>query len=156
MKDSQLLWPRTGSLTFVLLIISLWSNSSSVFGDDGSKPTDIAKKAPQNEPVGCYLAPGMITLLEDEIKAGLKRREIESRFAQFTSYAATTLDNTANGRSSSELSGNCRLTWYDKLYRNPLKATAEAENSPGSCTRQSWPVALAWDVSWICPLKSWT
>ena len=127
MKDSQLLWPRMGSLTFVLLIISLWSNSSSVFGEDGSKPTDIAKKAPQTEPVGCYLAPGMVTLLEDEIKAGLKRREIESRFAQFTSYAATTLDNTANGRSSSELSGNCRLTWYDKLYRNPLKATAETE-----------------------------
>ena len=126
-KDSRQLWPRTGSLIFVLLIACLWSSSSSVFGDDGSKPTDIAKKAPQNEPVGCYLAPGMITLLEDEIKAGLKRREIEPRFAQFTSYAATTLDNTANGRSSSELSGNCRLSWYDKLYRNPLKATAEGE-----------------------------
>jgi len=126
-KDSQLLWPRMGVLSFVLLISSLWSNSSSVFGEDGSKPTDIAKKAPQTEPVGCYLAPGMITLLEDEIKAGLKQREIEARFAQFTNYAATTLDNTANGRNSSELSGNCRLTWYDKLYRNPLKATAETE-----------------------------
>ena len=79
------------------------------------------------EPVGCRLAPGMITLLEDEIKEGLKRRGIESRFAQFASYAARTLDNTADGRSWSELSGNCRLSWYDKLYRNPLKATAEAE-----------------------------
>ena len=48
MKDSQLLWPRMGSLTFVLLIISLWSNSSSVFGDDGGKPTDNAKSAPAN------------------------------------------------------------------------------------------------------------
>ena len=76
-KDSQRLWPRTGSLVFVLLIVCLWSSSGSVFGDDGSKPTDSAKKAPRNEPVGCLLAPGMITLLEDEIKAGLKRREIE-------------------------------------------------------------------------------
>ena len=88
---------------------------------------DKAKIAQPSEPVGCPLAPGMIVLLEDEIKEGLKRREIEARFAQFAAYAASILDSSAGDRSWSEMAGNCRLSWYDKLYRNPLKATAEAE-----------------------------
>ena len=82
MKDSQQLSPRTGSLTFVLLIICLWSNLSSVFGEDGGKPKDSAKKAPLNETVGCYLAPGMITLLEDEICTFCKDGRRPSGFSQ--------------------------------------------------------------------------
>ena len=112
---------------FVLLVAWSWSGSGNLFGDDGGKSAEDAKKVPRYEPIGCFLAPGMIALLEDEIQAGLKQREIESRFAQFVGYAATTLDNLASRHNSSELSANCRLSWYDKLYRNPIKATAESE-----------------------------
>lgn len=111
----------------LLFVFSLWTRSDRLLADDGKKTTDGAKTTQPPEPVGCPLAPGMITLLEDEIKAGLKRRGIEPGFAQFVSYAATNLDTTADRRSWSEIAGNCRLSWYDKLYRNPLKSTAEAE-----------------------------
>ena len=30
-------------------------------------------------------------------------------------------------RRTSEVTGNCRLGWYDHLMRNPLKAPVEAE-----------------------------
>ena len=88
---------------FVLLTACSWSSLDSVFGNYGNKPTDNAKKAPQNEPVGCLFAPGMIALLGDKIKEGLSKRGIESRFAEFASYAGRTLDNTADRRSWSGL-----------------------------------------------------
>ena len=127
-KDSRRSWLKSSSWVFALLIaVCSWAGSGRLLADDGKKSTDNAKKAQPPELVGCRLAPGMIALLEDEVKEGLKRRGIESRFAQFASYAATTLNNTADGRGWSELLGNGRLSWYDKLYRNPSKATAEAE-----------------------------
>ena len=79
------------------------------------------------KPVGEPLAPGMIELLQNEIAAGLKRRGIQTKFARFRSYAAGKLDSTAGPRTGSELTGKCRLNWYDHLLRNPLKAPAEAE-----------------------------
>ena len=112
--------------TLVLLIASAWAGPEHVFADDGGNPPET-EEVLQDEPVGCPLAPGMIELLEDEINGGLKRRRIESRFAQFKRYAATTLDQSARAHRSSDLSGNCRLSWYDALYRNPIKATAEGE-----------------------------
>jgi hypothetical protein len=119
---------RSSSWVFALLLAAcLWTSLGKLLADDGKKTRDSAKSARPTEPVGCPLAPGMIALLEDEIKTGLKQRRIEPGFAQFVSYAARNLDTTADRRSWSEVAGNCRLSWYDKLYRNPLKATAEAE-----------------------------
>jgi len=119
-KDLIRLWLQSSSWVFVLLFaVCSWAGSGRLLADDGKKSTDNAKIAQPTEPVGCPLAPGMVALLEDEIKEGMKRRGIESRFAQFAAYAARTLDNSAGDRSWSELSGNCRLSWYDKLYRNP-------------------------------------
>ena len=37
------------------------------------------------------------------------------------------LDATAGAYTGSELTGNCRLSWYDHMLRNPLQAPAEAE-----------------------------
>ena len=73
------------------------------------------------------LAPGLIELLHDEVVASLRRRGIANDFARFQAYAAAKLDSTAGAYTGSELTGNCRLRWYDHLLRNPLKATAEAE-----------------------------
>lgn len=78
--------------------------------------------------VGNSDAPGMVVLLADEVAAGLKRRQIESKFARFCQYAGWKLDATAGPRLTSEVTGNCRLKWYDHLLRNPLKAPAEAEH----------------------------
>ncbi len=94
---------------------------------DPSRVTGGPEAAEQPKPVGEPLAPGMIELLQNEIVAGLKRRGIAADFARFQSYAGAKLDATSGPRTGSELTGKCRLRWYDHLLRNPLKAPAEAE-----------------------------
>jgi hypothetical protein len=76
---------------------------------------------------GNPLAGGMVALVQQEMVAGFKERHIESEFAQFARYLGIKLDTTAGPYSTSEVTGNCRLSWYDHLLRNPLKAPAEAE-----------------------------
>lgn len=112
----------------LLLCVIFWPIvSGSLFGAEGGGPTTQPSTAQATQALGSPLAPGIVGLLVDEVKEGVKQRGIESNFAQFASYAASTLDNTVDRRSWAELSGNCRLSWYDTLYRNPLRATAEAE-----------------------------
>jgi len=128
MHDSVRLRRRLWDRAVILLsAICGLAGSGSLLGADGGGSAENAQVAQTTRSVGCPLAPGIISLLENEIKEGLKQRGIEAKFAQFASYTATTLNNTADGRGWSELSGNARLSWYDKLYRNPAKATAEAE-----------------------------
>ena len=52
---------------------------------------------------------------------------MDGSFARFQSYAGERLNLTAGAYTGSELTGNCRLSWYDHLLRNPLLAPAEAE-----------------------------
>ena len=89
-------------------------------------PVD-AGAVPDEKTVGEPDAPGMMLLLQQEIIAGLKSRHIESNFARFRSYAGYMLNSTAGSRRTSEVTGNCRLSWYDHMLRNPLKAPIEAE-----------------------------
>lgn len=100
-------------------------------GDPGPTPKPQLAGRPsaaeRPRPVGEPLAPGMVELLQKEIMAGLKGRGIDANFARFRSYAAAKLNSTAGPRTGSELTGKCRLSWYDHLLRNPLKAPAEAE-----------------------------
>ncbi len=77
--------------------------------------------------VGHPLAPGIIALLDDEMNAGFTKRGISSNFARFRSYTAGKLNSTAGRAQTSEVTGNCRLKWYEQLVRNPLKAPGEAE-----------------------------
>ncbi len=79
------------------------------------------------ETVGHPLAQGMLQLMKAEIEQGFQRRNIEDRFARFRKYARDTLDTHAAPHTGSELTGNCRLTWYDHLMRNPLSSAQEAE-----------------------------
>ncbi|MCE5269312.1 MAG: hypothetical protein LLG00_15655 [Planctomycetaceae bacterium] len=77
--------------------------------------------------IGEPLAPGMMKLLQDEIIAGIRRRGISDRFARFQSYAIGKVNSSAARFTGSELTGNCRLRWYDHMMRNFLTAPAEAE-----------------------------
>lgn len=77
--------------------------------------------------IGNPLASWVIEQMVKEINTGLKDRGIEERFAAFEKYAGEQLDSTAGQARTSEVTGNCRLKWYDHLMRNPLKAPVEAE-----------------------------
>ncbi len=77
--------------------------------------------------VGNPLASGMMVLLEQEMANGLKTRKIEANFARFRSYAGLKLDSTRGARTGSEVTGLCRLSWYDHLMRNSMDAPLEAE-----------------------------
>ncbi len=90
-------------------------------------PGSKAPPKPMPPQVGEPLASGIVALLDDEIVAGLQKRNITDRFRRFVAYAGNRLDVSAAPYTGSELAGNCRLRWYDHLLRNPLKATAEAE-----------------------------
>lgn len=94
-------------------------------GSHDSSPEQQSTNGP--EWVGERLAPGMMVLVQQEIAAGLQRRGIVDNFQRFRAYAAHKLDSTAGDRRTSEVTGNCRLNWYDHLLRNPLEAPVEAE-----------------------------
>ncbi len=97
------------------------------------KNPDAAKKGAKEkaketaETGGEPLAPGMMKLLQDEILAGIRRRGITDRLARFQSYAIGKVNASAGRFTGSELTGNCRLRWYDHLMRNVLAAPVEAE-----------------------------
>jgi hypothetical protein len=103
-----------------------------MIGDSGflMADEDAANKestAKSNNAVGNPHASWLVDQMVREIKQGLKDRNIERRFSAFQTYAGEQLDYTAGKASASEITGNCRLSWYDHLMRNPLKAPAEAE-----------------------------
>ena len=78
------------------------------------------------EPIGHRLAAGIVELLNQEIQDGLSRRHATAAFSRLRSYAGYKLDVTARG-SHSEITGNCRLRWYDWLLRHPMESPTQAE-----------------------------
>jgi len=96
---------------------------------DSTDPAESNKESvavQEPTPVGEPLAPGMVELVQQEIAKGLQRRGIDGKFSRFRAYLGGRLNATAY-RSGSEVTGNCRLKWYDRMLRSPLKAPAEAE-----------------------------
>ena len=81
----------------------------------------------EQQSIGIPLASGIMELLRDEIAGGFKRRNIEPQFGRFQSYAAGKLNATSGPATASEITGNCRLSWYNRLLRDPLTAPGEAE-----------------------------
>ena len=77
--------------------------------------------------LGEPLAPGMIEILQQEIRNAVHNRGIDDNFARFQRYSGYKLDSSAAAYTGSELAGNCRLSWYDHMLRHPLGAVAEAE-----------------------------
>ncbi|HBO42371.1 MAG TPA: hypothetical protein DD670_00210 [Planctomycetaceae bacterium] len=90
-------------------------------------PDEQQPLTPDLSALGDPLARGIVALMKNEIIDGLKRRNIVPQFARFQAYSRQKLDSTAGVRATSEVTGNCRLDWYDSLMRNPLDAAAEAE-----------------------------
>jgi hypothetical protein len=84
------------------------------------------EKADAPPQVGDPYAAGMVTLMQNEIVDGLRKRGIESNFATFQRYAIGKLETSAAGRGG-EVTADCRLGWYDHLFRNMIQAPAEAE-----------------------------
>ncbi|HUT10365.1 MAG TPA: hypothetical protein VMY42_07710 [Thermoguttaceae bacterium] len=89
-------------------------------------PADDSDSEKEAETVGEPLAPGMVELMQQEIAKGLQLRGINSNFSRFQSYLGGRLNATAS-HSGSELTGYCRLKWYDRMLRSVLKAPSEAE-----------------------------
>ncbi|MHB1033779.1 MAG: hypothetical protein ACYC35_05420 [Pirellulales bacterium] len=69
-----------------------------------------------------------MSLVQREITSGLKWRGNQEVFNRFRAYAAHQLDSTAGDKpTGTELTGNCRLAWFEHLLRDPIAAAAEAE-----------------------------
>lgn len=93
-----------------------------------SSPATFAEEPKEaSAEVGAPHAAGMISLMQNEIVDGVRLRGIETRFAQFQRFAKGKLDSSAAGRGG-EVTGICRLNWYDHLMRNMIEAPAEAED----------------------------
>lgn len=113
------------------VVLGIWS--AAVADDQPTKP-EAGPRLQESEMShqkaglpGNPLAAGMIVLIQQEMTGGFKDRQIDAQFAQFCRYLATKLNSTAGPYATSEVTGNCRLSWYDRLLRNPIKAPAEAE-----------------------------
>ncbi len=134
-RPSTLMYTLRLTFAGVLAASVVAGGPATAFGDESVKklppvetdePPQQPPPVPKRKVVGEPLAAGMIRLMQNEIVAGLKGRRIQDKFSRFRSYAGSKL-NASAGRARSELTGNCRLRWYDHLLRNPLKAPAEAE-----------------------------
>ena len=98
----------------------------------GGKDAD-SKTPPDEDPalkltaIGEPLAAGMLSIMRQEVETALKNRGVAEKFSRFEHYAAGRLNASAGRYTGSELTGNCRLSWYDRLLRHPLNGPAEAE-----------------------------
>lgn len=122
---------RLGYLIPALVLAVLATTPGVRAAEEGDRAP--SKKSPSSAPVaeanplGDPLAAGKVNLALQEMVAGLKQRGMDGEFAKFCRYAGGRLDASAGRYTGSELTGNCRLRWYDHLLRNPLKAIAESE-----------------------------
>jgi hypothetical protein len=91
---------------------------------ESSKTTESPEKS--SEP-GDPLASGKMQLIKQEISAGIAKRHTTDNFARFRSYTAMKLNTSAGRYTGSELTGNCRLSWYDHMMRSNIDAPAAAE-----------------------------
>ena len=120
-----------GAAALTLLgVLMLAPGSAMAKSDKVAKSDATAETVSSDAPNPIYgepLAPGMVKLLQEEITRAFQTRGNEGDFARFQNYAANRLAVSAGGYTGSELTGNCRLSWYEHLLRNPLQAPAEAE-----------------------------
>ncbi len=108
-------------LSLAVLTAATFAAQGAMGAEQGGDATVDAKS------VGHPLSAGIVELVQQEMAAGITRRNIQSEFGRFCRYLAVKLDSTAGQARTSEVTGNCRLNWYDHLLRHPLVATAEAD-----------------------------
>ena len=108
----------------LVFVLGVCLGATSITGSSAiaGSPADKAQDS-----VGNPLAPWLVEQMVHEVKDGMKSRNIDGNFATFQSYLGSQLDATARLARTSEVTGNCRLSWYDHMMRDPLKAAVEAE-----------------------------
>ena len=113
-----------GTLSLVLgFALGVCLGATSATGGNIAADSPTAKT---QDTIGNPLAAWLVEQAVHEVKDGLKTRNIDRSFATFQSYAGGRLDATV-GPTWSEVTGNCRLKWYDRMMRDPLRAAGEAE-----------------------------
>jgi len=126
-----MLWgvPFGRSWRFKIIVFLILAASVVVFGPlpVHGDPGASRPKPEDRDSVGNPLAPSLMSLLKQEIRDGFRARRIEADFQRFCAYSAMKLNSTAGEFTGSEVTGNCRLSWYDYMLRHPLDAPAEAE-----------------------------
>lgn len=68
-----------------------------------------------------------LVLLKAEIKAGIHRRSQDEVFDRYLSWTANRIDASAGVKSWSDKTGNARLSWVEKMLREPFWAVDESE-----------------------------
>jgi hypothetical protein len=115
---------RSPGYVSFLALGAVFLGATFVTAEDAFKSSSTVRT---QETIGNPLTAWIIDQMVEEIRDGLKTRGIDQRFAAFQSYAGERLNSTAGLARTSEVTGNCRLSWYDHLMRNPLKIPFEAE-----------------------------
>ena len=77
--------------------------------------------------VGNPFASRILKTLHDEMVGGLKSRNVTGRFNTWRGYMNSTLNNTNEKRTGTEVNALARLSWYEELYRDPLTSVSKAE-----------------------------
>ena len=77
--------------------------------------------------IGDPYAKDKLKLMYEEVLNGLRTRNITNRYEMWKSYSKKALRDTAGINTGSELDGRCRLTWYQKLYAEPVQSVFEVE-----------------------------
>jgi len=77
--------------------------------------------------VGDPHAQDKLKLMSDEILNGLRTRNVTGRYEMWKAFAKKCLRDTAGINTGSELDGRCRLSWYQKLYAEPVQSVFETE-----------------------------
>lgn len=107
--------------------LSMLSKNLPTDGKNNASSAGLGGKPVARPTIGDPLAAGKVALMLQEIAAAIGSRQLESEFARWGSYMANRVDTSAGKNTGSELTGNCRLKWYDQLMRNPTAAPADAE-----------------------------
>ena len=63
----------------------------------------------------------------DDIGSGINTRRVNSVYGKWRGYAAGVLTRTNSLSTGLELNNRCRLSWYDKLYRDPISSVFYTE-----------------------------
>ena len=68
-----------------------------------------------------------LKLMYEEVVNGLRSRNISNRYEMWKNFARGIMRDTSGINTKSELDGRSRLSWFLKLYDDPVRSTFETE-----------------------------
>ena len=103
------------------------------------KPSaSLSADSAESLPIGDPLSAGKVALAVQEMAAAIRSRQLESEFSRWESYLASCVDASSGKSAGSELNGNCRLQWYDRLMRKATTAPAGRGTLHTPVARSAW------------------